>query len=1225
MSFRVEAPYKPTGDQPQAIEKLVQGLQNGYRQQTLLGATGTGKSVTYDTPVYVIEERNGERTARVRPIGPLIDSLMAAAEQVERQGDSDIIDRAAIDATFYVQAFDPTTGGVALYPVQSFTRHSPTARMYRLTTDCGRSATFTGDHNLWVLRDGTLTLIETADARPSDYIPLPELLLGSDQIAAFDLLAYAPAERVYVHAPEALSAFAAAGGATAIRSAVDASGRSGANKLYALLAHQKGHGLAAGTLRELLRSTDNLGGAWDASAARIGGKAARSGIPTQLPFSSELLSLFGAYVAEGHATKDAIIVSGISPRMASLIAAVCAQLGLRYRLQPPGDYRISSSALAGAMKQLCGSDARSKRLPEFWPDLAPDALATLLRAYFDGDGTVERASALSATTASEQLASDLAYALLRFGIWARINKVWKRATNSEHAGDWYFKVTLSGQSDLRRFRDQIGFGEPHKRAALERQIGRDENSNVDLVPIDGAQLRSLRAQLGLTARTIAEGAGMSRSGVQLIETGQRRPQRASLVALLESLAGWAGIRGASADWWADWERMRGLCNLRWTPVAELAEVAYAQPFVYDFTVPGAETFLAGQGGMFVHNTFVMAQIFEQAQRPALVLAHNKTLVSQLWAEFRDFLPDAAVEMFISYYDEYTPEAYVPSKDLYIEKEASINEEIDRLRHAATQALFTRKDVLIVASVSAIYGLGSPHDYGQVVIPIRQGEVRNRDKLLRQLIDLQFQRNDIDFHRGTFRVRGDTLDIVPANSETAVRVEFWGDEIEKITEFDPLTGEVLLARTSVDIYPAKHFVTTKEKLGVAVRGIQDELGDQLRRLEGDGKLLEAARLKQRTMYDLEMLSEVGYCSGIENYSRHMDGRDPGQTPWTLIDYFPDDFLLFIDESHITLPQIRGMSIGDRQRKTTLVDYGFRLPSALDNRPLQFEEFERHIYQVIYVSATPGPFERQQSEQIVEQIIRPTGLLDPVVEVRPTRGQVDDLIGEVRKRVKQGQRALVTTLTKRMSEDLSDYLKEMGIRTMYLHADIDTLERVEILRDLRLGVYDVVVGINLLREGLDLPEVSLVTILDADKEGYLRSETSLIQTIGRAARHLEGRVIMYADNVTASMDAAIKETQRRRDIQMAYNLRNNITPVGISKGVRDLTDRIKRMAEERGEYKADGKDAAAPALADIPRDEVHKLIKDLEKQMKQAAKDLQFEKAASLRDQVVELRKTMALDE
>lgn len=621
-------------------------------------------------------------------------------------------------------------------------------------------------------------------------------------------------------------------------------------------------------------------------------------------------------------------------------------------------------------------------------------------------------------------------------------------------------------------------------------------------------------------------------------------------------------------------------------------------------------------------TFVMAHIFAQMQRPTLVLAHNKTLVSQLWAEFREFLPDAAVEMFISYYDEYTPEAYVPSKDLYIEKEASINEEIDRLRHAATQALLSRRDVLIVASVSAIFGLGSPHDYGQEKVTLRVGEVRNRDKLMRQLIDLQFERKDMDFQRGTFRVRGDTLDIIPANAETAIRVEFWGDEIERIVELDPLTGEVLCKHAVVEIYPAKHFVTTKEKLQLAIASIQDELAEQVRELEAAGKLLEAQRLKQRTLYDIEMLSEVGYCSGIENYSRHLDGRAPGQTPWTLLDYFPDDFLIFIDESHITLPQLRGMYNGDRQRKQTLVDFGFRLPSALDNRPLRFEEFEQHVYQVIYVSATPGPYEREKSAQIVEQIIRPTGLLDPEIEVRPTRGQIDDLLGEIRRRVERKQRVLVTTLTKRMAEDLADYLKEMGVRTMYLHADIDTIERVEILRDLRLGVYDVVVGINLLREGLDLPEVSLVAILDADKEGYLRSETSLIQIIGRAARHIEGKVIMYADTITRSMEAAIRETQRRRDIQMAHNLRYNIKPQGIAKGVRDLTDRIRKMAEERGEYVATPTTAVA---VDLPRDEVLKLIKDLEKQMKQAAKELAFEKAAALRDQIVELRKTLALSE
>jgi excinuclease ABC subunit B len=627
------------------------------------------------------------------------------------------------------------------------------------------------------------------------------------------------------------------------------------------------------------------------------------------------------------------------------------------------------------------------------------------------------------------------------------------------------------------------------------------------------------------------------------------------------------------------------------------------------------------GATATGKTFVMSKVFEQLQRPALVMAHNKTLVSQLYSEFRELLPDAAVEMFISYYDVYTPEAYVPSKDLYIEKEAQINEEIDRLRHAATQALLTRPDVLIVASVSAIYGLGSPQDYGQVVIPLRVGEIRNRDKLLRQLIDLQFERNDIDFHRGTFRVRGDTLDIFPANAEVAERVEFWGDEIERITEFDPLTGEVLLNRTSADIYPAKHFITTGEKLQLAIADISSELTERIRELEAEGKQLEAARLKQRTMYDLEMLGEMGYCSGIENYSRHMDRRAPGQTPWTLLDYYPDDFILFIDESHISLPQIRGMYNGDRSRKETLVDYGFRLPSALDNRPLRFSEFEQHIHQAIYVSATPGPYELEHSAQVVEQIIRPTGLLDPVIHVRPSKGQIDDLLGEIKRRVDRGQRALVTTLTKRMAEDLADYLKEMGVRTHYLHSDIETIERVEILRDLRLGVYDVVVGINLLREGLDLPEVSLVAILDADKEGFLRSEGSLIQIIGRAARHIEGTVIMYADTITRSIDAAIRETDRRRAIQKTHNDEHNIEPVGIVKAVKDLTDRVRKVAEERVTYQV------GPAAEDlpIPKDEIVKLIKELEKQMKQAAKDLEFEKAAALRDQVIELRRTLALEE
>ncbi len=612
-------------------------------------------------------------------------------------------------------------------------------------------------------------------------------------------------------------------------------------------------------------------------------------------------------------------------------------------------------------------------------------------------------------------------------------------------------------------------------------------------------------------------------------------------------------------------------------------------------------------------TFVMSKVLEQVQRPCLVLSHNKTLAAQLYAEFKEFFPDNAVEYFVSYYDYYQPEAYIAKTDTYIEKDSSINDEIDRLRHAATQALFTRRDTLIVASVSCIYGLGDPSEYGNVVITLKKGETRKRDKILRHLIDIQYDRNDVDFARGNFRVRGDTLDIYPAYEDVAVRVEFWGDTIERIVTLDPLTGEILGNRDRVDIYPAKHFVTNAERLQQAMESIKKELEERLAEMKAQGKILEAARLEQRTHFDLEMLAETGYCSGVENYSRHLAGRQPGDRPWTLLDYFPDDYLLFVDESHMSLPQVRGMYAGDRARKQVLVDYGFRLPSALDNRPLTFPEFEKHVNQAVYVSATPGPYEQEKSAQIVEQVIRPTGLVDPTIEIKPTQGQVDDLLAQLKGRVARGERALVTTLTKRMAEDLADYLHELGIKVHYLHSEIETLERVEILRDLRLGVYDVVVGINLLREGLDLPEVSLVAILDADKEGFLRSQWSLIQTMGRAARHLNGHVIMYADTITGSMRRAIDETDRRRRIQTAYNQEHGIVPQGIVKSVRDLTSRIQVLRDSRKpEYHVG---------TGVPKEEMAHLVKELERQMKEAAKNLEFEKAALLRDQIVELRKEM----
>ena len=639
-------------------------------------------------------------------------------------------------------------------------------------------------------------------------------------------------------------------------------------------------------------------------------------------------------------------------------------------------------------------------------------------------------------------------------------------------------------------------------------------------------------------------------------------------------------------------------------------------------------------------TFTMAKVIEAVQKPTLIIAHNKTLAAQLCSEFKSFFPNNAVEYFVSYYDFYQPEAYIPSSDTYIEKDASINDEIDKLRHSATMSLFERRDVIIVASVSCIYGLGDPEDYSELVLSLRLGQTKSRDEILSKLVDIQYTRNDMNFIRGTFRVQGDTIEIFPAAySERAIRVELFGDEIDRLVEVDALTGEVIAERKHVAVYPASHYVTTKEKMKIAVERIEAELDEQLAKLKAEDRLLEAQRLEQRTRYDIEMMQEMGYCSGIENYSRHMSERKAGEAPYTLIDYFPDDFLIMVDESHVTIPQVRAMYNGDRARKESLIEYGFRLPSALDNRPLKFDEFVERINQIVYVSATPGPYEMEVETNVAEQIIRPTGLLDPSIEIRPIKGQMDDLLGEIHKRAAKNERVLVTTLTKKMAEDLTEFLKEMGVRVRYLHSDIVTIERAEIIRDLRAGVFDVLVGINLLREGLDMPEVSLVAILDADKEGFLRSDTAMIQTIGRAARNVNGNVIMYADRVTGSMQRAMDETDRRRAVQEAYNIEHHITPKSVSKDVKELIELTKieedmvtdgkGLSPKKGKKKSSAagmdhghepyaQDADATKVAEITAEELYNKIEELDRQMKAAAKQLEFEKAAKLRDQLGELR-------
>ncbi|HVA38089.1 MAG TPA: excinuclease ABC subunit UvrB [Candidatus Dormibacteraeota bacterium] len=871
-----------------------------------------------------------------------------------------------------------------------------------------------------------------------------------------------------------------------------------------------------------------------------------------------------------------------------------------------------------ALRESLSAGART--LPRGWERADEADLSAALERLFERCGTVDAHAASFLLTGAEA-AGDVALALLRFGIHGKIARVWLRRHDAPDGYRWYWRCSISGHGDLAGFAAHVGLRRPDQRELLSRAVRAGLAGDTDFVPLTPRQLRQVRESVKLRMRDLARAAGLTSRLLSLIERDEQMPTAEQLLRIAEALVRY--VRETPLDEarrdgaLAAVEHWRGLCRPRWAAVAGVEELdEYQAPYVYDVSVADNQTFLAGTGGLIVHNTMAMAAVVDEVQKPTLVLCHNKTLAAQLCAEFKEFFPNNAVEYFVSYFDYYQPEAYIAHTDTYIEKDSSINDEIERLRHSATQAVLTRPDTLIVASVSCIYGLGSPADYQELSCRIRVGEEWDRDTLLRKLVDMQYRRNDLNLVRGNFRARGDTLEFVAVDEELVHRIEFWGDEISAINVVNQLTGEYVESKDELLIFPAKHFITPEEKMQRAIRSIEQELQERLTWFRSQGKLLEAQRLEMRTNYDLDMLREVGYCNGIENYSRHLTGREPGSTPWCLLDFFPKDWLLFVDESHVTLPQVRGMYGGDRSRKESLVEHGFRLPSALDNRPLFFEEFEQHLNQVVYVSATPGSYELGKSEQVAEMIVRPTGLVDPEVEVRPTRNQVDDLMEEIRARAARNERVLVTTLTKKMAEDLTDFLLEMGFRVRYMHAEVETLERIAILRDLRLGEFDVLVGINLLREGLDLPEVSLVAILDADKEGYLRSATSLIQTIGRAARNVEGKVIMYADVITESMAKAIDETKRRREMQIAFNKEHGIEPRTVRKQIRDILAKVGAPAEG----------AAQAVKADrLPRDMALAMAKELEQQMKQAAANLEFEKAAALRDELVELRKQIGGNE
>ena len=1207
--------FPPAGDQPQAITALLDGLSNGLARQTLLGVTGSGKSIGYDDPLYIEEHRDGELVGKVVQAGPFIDALIDAhglRSGVETE------QFACSESSHFTQAYDPARGAADRYRVAAFIRHRAPATMFRLRTSCGRSATLTGDHNLWVLREGALTLVETEDVRDSDYLPVPDVIAGSANLRTLETLPYLADTQLSVFAEAPILRYVASGGGREFAAAMKVCDLQPSAKLSAMRHGLRGRGLKIRHFLQLMASTKELDGLAADADVYVGGKKAACRLPAQLELSDSVLALFGYYVAEGNSQGSYLIVANRHPILRSQIERGFAALGVPFSVRPSSDYQVSSAALASLLSKLCGRSAAHKHLPDFWPRLSNRSLGLVLKAYFDGDGTVGKGGEVIATTASEQLASDLAYALKRFGIHARLREVHKRATNSSHSGGTYFAVTISGQHDLRRYAAGIGFDHPDKHARLLGLLQRRTDTNVDIVAIKPNALRELREGVGLSKARLAELADCSRSMLIYVETGRRRPSRALLLRVLDALAGqYRSSTSMNLSWWSRWRYLRGLCAVRWTRVEHVRRIEYPHSYVYDLSVPGAETFLAGKGGLIVHNTFTMANVISAVQRPTLILAHNKTLAAQLYGEMREFFPDNAVEYFVSYYDYYQPEAYVPSSDTYIEKDSSINDHIEQMRLSATKALLERRDVVIVATVSAIYGLGDPAAYHNMVLHLVRGTAINQRDLLRRLAELQYARNPLDLSRGTYRVRGDVIDVYPAESERdAVRIELLDEEIEELSYFDPLTGEVLRKVPRVTIYPKTHYVTPRETLLAAVDQIRVDLGLQLTRLREANKLVEAQRLEQRTRFDMEMIMEVGYCTGIENYSRYLSGRRPGEPPPCLFDYLPADGLLFVDESHATIPQLGGMYKGDRSRKETLVEYGFRLPSALDNRPLSFEEYEQIAPQTIFVSATPGRYEQEHADQVIEQVVRPTGLIDPEVEVRSAGTQVDDVLSEITKRVAVGERVLITTLTKRMAEDLTDYLQEHGVRVRYLHSDVETVERTEIIRDLRLGEFDVLVGINLLREGLDLPEVSLVAIFDADKEGFLRSEGSLIQTIGRAARNLQGKAILYADRVTGSMQRALDETNRRRTKQIEFNRIHGIEPRSVLKEVQDIMEGARSSRARSGGRGRRGREDKA--YERLTPDQVVARVQQLEKKMYQHARDLEFEQAAQLRDEINELQ-------
>lgn len=1160
--FKLVSPFKPAGDQPQAIKKLVTGLKKDFKIQTLLGVTGSGKSLDYDESIF-IRERNG--FIKKISIGEFVDLNFT---NPSFDGDSMFED---ISGPF-IKSFNSRTGKQEEKKIKQISKHKEEF-VYQLNLDDGSSVSVTKDHNCFKFKNGFFELLPTDSLKEGDYLPLPtNFVQPLEPIEVVDLNVLSNKLDVsnlinnYSISYPTLKNYCKSSGFV--------------EKSWEIKNSTSSRGLFENEFNSFIDYFSIPYG--DAMMASTFITKKRGKLPMSVPLTKDFLSFMGLYVSEGCLTDRAVIITNSEKHLQEQVLSFACRYDLGTYIRNDIEVVINSSILSRFFLKF-GKRAENKIIPDFIYNLSNFDLGVFLQSVFDGDGWVESNGAVCLSSASNKLVFDLKNLLLRFGITSRI--ITKKTTHQDaHI------ISIYGQDNLKKYFENIGFSINYKQDLLNSILGKLSNTNVDVYPNSSTLLKSARLKLGLDQKDVAKICGCERSYVSMFESGIRQPSKKIIQPFLNYISKNSDLILPDVQKF----------NLR--KIVSITKKHSKTGFVYDLAIEDNETFMAGNGLIYVHNTFTMAGVIEKYNRPTIVLAHNKTLAFQLFNELKEFFPENKVEFFISFYDYYQPESYLPSSDTYIEKDAQINPKIEQMRVKATTSLLTRNDTIVVASVSAIYGIGDPTSYANAAFEIRTGLQISRRDLIIKLLKMQYTRNDVELVPGRFRVKGSVIDLVPAYQDNYIRIIMRGDRIVGIHELSNPDLLKVEEHEELVIFPGKHFVMGEDVLDRGIEEINHDLEEWFPKLEEKNKLF-AYRLKQKVKYDMEMLKEMGYCNGIENYSRYFDGRKEGMRPYCLLDFFPDDFLMVIDESHQSIPQLNAMYKGDRSRKETLVEYGFRLPSALDNRPLKFEEFKGFMNHVVCVSATPAEYELERSSQVVEQIVRPTGLVDPEIEVRKSEGQMTHLLGEIKKAVEKNQRVLLTTITKRLAEDLTEYFANKGVKTRYLHSEIDSLERIEIIRQLRLGKFDVLVGINLLREGLDIPEVGLVAILDADKQGFLRNDKSLIQLIGRAARNVDARVIMYADVITDAIDKTIKETNRRREIQVNYNKKHNITPKTIIKAVSE--DEVVKLRDEKS----------------LPTTELPALIIQLEADMKLASEELDFERAIKIRNRIQDLQKKL----